>query len=63
MTDCSVNNNQTSGVEVCFDGCITIDGSATTIHHNVKSGNSVKNRVTNESEIKIKDLPDYIFNW
>ena len=29
----------------------------------VNSGNSVKNRVTNESEIKIKDLPDYIFNW
>ena len=29
----------------------------------VKSGNSVKNRVTNENEIKIKDLPDYIFNW
>ena len=29
----------------------------------VKSGNSVKNRVTNEKEIKIKNLPDYIFNW
>ena len=29
----------------------------------VNSGNSVKNRVTNEIEIKIKDLPDYIFNW
>ena len=29
----------------------------------VKSGNSVKNRVTNENKIKIKDLPDYIFNW
>ena len=29
----------------------------------VKSGNSVKNRVTNENEIKIKNLPDYIFNW
>jgi uncharacterized cysteine cluster protein YcgN (CxxCxxCC family) len=29
----------------------------------VNSGNSVKNRVTNENEIKIKDLPDYIFNW
>ena len=29
----------------------------------VNSGNSVKNRVTNEIEIKIKNLPDYIFNW
>ena len=29
----------------------------------VNSGNSVKNRVTNENEIKVKDLPDYIFNW
>ena len=29
----------------------------------VNSGNSVKNRVTNENEIKIKDLPDYIFKW
>ena len=29
----------------------------------VNSGNSVKNRVTNENKIKIKDLPDYIFNW
>ena len=29
----------------------------------VNSGNSVKNRVTNENEIKIKNLPDYIFNW
>ena len=29
----------------------------------VNSGNSVKNRVTNENQIKIKNLPDYIFNW
>ena len=29
----------------------------------VNSGNSVKNKVTNENKIKIKDLPDYIFNW
>ena len=29
----------------------------------VNSGNSVKNIVTNENKIKIKDLPDYIFNW
>ena len=29
----------------------------------VNSGNSVKNRVTNENKVKIKDLPDYIFNW
>ena len=29
----------------------------------VKSGNSVKNRVTSETKIKIKHLPNYIFNW
>jgi|TARA_B110000977_G_scaffold59725_1_gene81141 uncharacterized cysteine cluster protein YcgN (CxxCxxCC family) len=29
----------------------------------VKSGNSVKNRVTNESKIKVKHLPNHIFNW
>jgi hypothetical protein len=29
----------------------------------VKSGNSVKNRVTNEIKVKEKNLPDYIFNW
>ena len=29
----------------------------------VKSGNSVKNRVTNETKIKVKHLPNYIFNW
>ena len=29
----------------------------------VNSGNSVKNRVTNENKIKFKNLPDYIFNW
>ena len=29
----------------------------------VKSGNSVKNRVTNEKNIKVKNLPDYIYDW
>ena len=29
----------------------------------VKSGNSVKNRVTNENKIKNKNLPNYIFEW
>ena len=29
----------------------------------VKSGNSVKNRVTSETKIKVKHLPNYIFNW
>ena len=29
----------------------------------VKSGNSVKNRVTNEKNIKVKNLPDYIYYW
>ena len=29
----------------------------------VNSGNSVKNRVTNEIKVKEKNLPDYIFNW
>ena len=41
MTDCNVNNNGSSGVCVgggVGDGCITIDGSATTIHHNGTGG-------------------------
>ena len=29
----------------------------------VKSGNSVKNRVTSELKVKIKNLPNHIFNW
>ena len=29
----------------------------------VKSGNSVKNKVTNEEKVKTKDLPNYIYNW
>ena len=29
----------------------------------VKSGNSVKNRVTNEVKIKTKNLKKHIFNW
>jgi parallel beta-helix repeat protein len=40
MTDCNVNNNKSSGVYVQDDGRMVIDGSATTIHHNVTGGNS-----------------------
>ena len=40
MTDCNVNNNYYSGVNVENGGCMVIDGSATTIHHNVTGGNS-----------------------
>ena len=29
----------------------------------VKTGNSVQNRVINENEVNIDDLPDYIFDW
>ena len=29
----------------------------------VKSGNSVQNRVINENEVNVDDLPDYIFDW
>ena len=39
MTDCNVNNNKQCGVYV-RNGCMVIDGSATTIHHNVTGGNS-----------------------
>jgi parallel beta-helix repeat protein len=39
MTDCNVNNNKFSGVRV-VDGRMVIDGSATTIHHNVTGGDS-----------------------
>ena len=35
MTDCNVNNNKWSGVCVGGGGRMVIDGSATTIHHNV----------------------------
>jgi len=40
MTDCNVNNNKYSGVSACDGGRMTIDGSATTIHHNVTGGDS-----------------------
>jgi parallel beta-helix repeat protein len=40
MTDCNVNNNKKSGVRVSSGGCMVIDGSATTIHHNVTGGGS-----------------------
>ena len=38
MTDCNVNNNAGVGVFLRDGGCMIIDGSATTIHHNVKMG-------------------------
>jgi len=38
MTDCNVNNNKEGGVFVGGTGCMIIDGSATTIHHNVTGG-------------------------
>jgi len=40
MTDCNVNNNKNSGVYVGHGGCMIIDGSATTIHHNATGGDS-----------------------
>jgi parallel beta-helix repeat protein len=40
MTDCNVNNNKWSGVYVQYGGRMVIDGSATTIHHNVTGGDS-----------------------
>ena len=40
MTDCNVNNNEGSGVWVSCGGCMIIDGSATTIHHNGTNGSS-----------------------
>merc|ERR1711865_748736 len=39
MTDCNVNNNKSCGVYVRDGGRMVIDGSATTIHHNVTGGN------------------------
>ena len=29
----------------------------------LKSGNSVKNKVTSEVKIKSKDLPNHIYDW
>jgi parallel beta-helix repeat protein len=40
MTDCNVNNNKLSGVLVWNGGRMVIDGSETTIHHNVTGGDS-----------------------
>ena len=40
MTDCNVNNNKYSGVFVSNGGRMVIDGSETTIHHNVTGGES-----------------------
>ena len=40
MTNCNVNNNKWCGIWVWSGGCMTIAGSATTIHHNGTYGNS-----------------------
>ena len=40
MTDCNVNNNAGVGVFLRDGGCMIIDGSATTIHHNVTATTS-----------------------
>ena len=51
MTDCNVNNNKLSGVYV--DGRMVIDGSATTIHHNVLGGNSNSYGLSTDSSSSI----------
>jgi hypothetical protein len=65
MTDCNVNNNGRSGVlsykqRGCefSDGCMIIDGSATTIHHNVTGGDSGHYGLTtaDSSSIHLKSL-------
>ena len=58
MTDCNVNNNKSSGVYVSCGGCITIDGSTTTIHHNVTGGNGYLNglQACSDSSIHLKSL-------
>ena len=64
MTDCNVNNNKGSGVYV-RKGCMIIDGSATTIHHNVTGGSSVGGirsnsnvRVLTSLRTKFTTIPD-----
>merc|ERR1712166_636986 len=39
MSNCQVSHSKSSGVRV-YDGLITINGSGTSIHNNVTSGNS-----------------------
>jgi len=58
MTDCNVNNNYYCGVEVDGGGCMVIDGSATTIHHNVTGGwsNSCGLYAFTHSSIHLKSL-------
>jgi hypothetical protein len=62
MTDCNVNNNKASGVSADLGdvgGCITIDGSATTIHHNVTGGDTWHHGLSTgsrEASIHLKSL-------
>jgi parallel beta-helix repeat protein len=59
MTDCNVNNNEYSGVYVQNGGCMVIDGSATTIHHNVTGGESYSyglDAASSSSSIHLKSL-------
>jgi len=39
MTNCNVSHSKYSGLSVSDDGLMTIDGNATTIHHNCTNGN------------------------
>ena len=57
MTDCNVNNNKYSGVYVRDGGCMVIDGSATTIHHNgTDSDDYGLQTVDSSSSIHLKSL-------
>jgi parallel beta-helix repeat protein len=58
MTDCNVNNNKYGGVFVRGGGRMVIDGSATTIHHNVTDGysNSYGLDADSSSSIHLKSL-------
>ena len=61
MTDCNVNNNKESGVFVNGGGCMTIGGSATTIHDNCTGGDSRHYGLTahGSSSIHLQSLPHY----
>ena len=63
MTDCNVNNNKKGGVCVYGGGCMTIDGSATTIHHNGTDGNGDRYGLyawCSSSSIHLKSLTESI---
>ena len=61
MTDCNVNNNKESGVFVNGGGCMTIGGSATTIHDNCTGGDSRHYGLIahGSSSIHLQSLPHY----